>query len=182
METVSVLPQSRPLSRADLEQVPDDGHRYELIDGALVVTPAPSPRHQFVIGRLYIALLATCPPGLRVAFAPLDVALADDTVLQPDLLVARDADFTQRDLPVAPLLAVEVISPSTRRIDWMLKRSRFEAARCPAYWVIDPEEPSLTAWDLQGDEYTQVAHVVGDQEYAAATPYAVAISPSGLLD
>ncbi len=182
METVTVLPQSRPLNRADLDQLPADGHRYELVDGTLIVTPAPSPRHQFVLGRLYLALTATCPPGLRLAFAPLDVALADDTLLQPDLLVARDADFTAQDLQVAPLLAVEVLSPSTRLIDLNLKRARYEAAGCPAYWVIDPDPPSLTVWELRDGEYVEVANVVGDQDYAAVTPYPVTVNPSRLLD
>ncbi len=178
METVTVLPHSRPLSRADLDQLPADGHRYELVDGTLIVTPEPSPRHQFVLGRLYLELTATCPPGLRVAFAPLDVALAEDTVLQPDLLVARDTDFTAQDLQVAPLLAVEVLSPSTRLIDLNLKRARYEAAGCPAYWVIDPDAPSLTVWELRDDECVEVAHVLGDQEYAAVTPYPVTVIPS----
>jgi Uma2 family endonuclease len=117
METVTTLPRSRPLTRADLEQVPDDGHRYELLDGALVVTPAPVPRHQRVVANLLVQLRTTCPHALEVLTAPLDVALRDDTVLQPDVLVARRSDFTETDLPVAPLLAVEVLSPSTRLID-----------------------------------------------------------------
>ncbi len=102
MGTVTVLPRGRALTRRDLERMPDDGHRYELVDGSLIVTPAPSPRHQAVLARLYGTLAAHCPADLQVLFAPLDVALADDTVLQPDLLVARKSDFSARDLPVAP--------------------------------------------------------------------------------
>ena len=89
-----------------------------------------------------------CPDHLKVLVAPFDVALADDTVVQPDLLVARRSDLTVRDLPAAPMLAVEVLSPSTRRVDLMLKRSRFEAAGCPAYWVIDPDEPPMPTQSL----------------------------------
>lgn len=66
--------------------------------------------------------------------APLDVVLAIDTVLEPDVVVAARADFTERNLPAPPLLAIEVLSPSSRQIDLMLKRSRLEAAGCPAYW------------------------------------------------
>jgi Uma2 family endonuclease len=58
--------------------------------------------------------------------------------------IPRRSDLTDRDLPTAPLLAVEVLSASTRRIDLMLKRSRYEAAGCPSYWVVDPGEASLT--------------------------------------
>ena len=63
MGTVTTLPRSRPLTRADLDAMPDDGHRYELIDGALIVTPAPSVGHQFSVGRLHLLLAAACPPG-----------------------------------------------------------------------------------------------------------------------
>jgi Uma2 family endonuclease len=181
MGTVTELPRGRPLTRNDLEQMPDDGHRYELIDGTLIVTPAPSTRHQVVSGRLYLQLSAHCPDELRVLYAPLDVALADDTVLQPDLLVARKADFTERDLPTAPLLAVEILSPSTRRVDLTLKRSRFAAAGCPSYWVVDPDEPSLVVWQLHGEEYVEVARAVGQEQVDVDAPYPIAIVPAKLV-
>jgi Uma2 family endonuclease len=117
MVTVTLLPQSRPLTADDLESMPDDGHRYELVEGALIVTPAPPRRHQRVLGEVFALLHASCPADLEVLLAPFDVRLADDTALQPDLLVARRADTTERNLPVAPRLAIEVLSPSTRLID-----------------------------------------------------------------
>lgn len=182
METVTALPRGEPLTRADLEQAADDGHRYELVDGTLVVTPAPSPRHQVVVLNLAIALAEASPPELRVLTAPLDVALADDTVLQPDVLVARRSDFSERDLPVTPLLAVEVLSPSTRLIDLSLKRARYQAAGCPNYWVIDPEDPAITAWELRGGEYVEAAHAEGDDQFAVTEPYPVALVPRQLVD
>ena len=182
MGTVTTLPRGRALTRDDLATMPDDGHRYELIDGTLVVTPAPSPLHQVVVGALHLGLHSRCPGELRVLFAPLDVAIDDDTVLQPDLIVARRTDFTDRDLPVAPLLAVEVLSPSTRRVDLTLKRSRYQAAGCASYWVVDPDEPSLTAWELRDGEYVEVAHVVGEEPYAAAAPFDVVVTPARLVD
>src|SRR3954470_13652995 len=123
MVHVSLLPQSRPLTRSDLDALPDDGHRYELIDGALIVTPAPSWQHQTIVGELHVLLHAACPAHLQVLLARFDVVLALNTVVQPDLLVARRSDLTLRDLPTAPLLAVEVLSPSTRLIDLALKRA-----------------------------------------------------------
>jgi len=66
MGAMAVLPRSRPLTRADLASMPDDGHRYELVDGALVVTPAPSIRHQAVLAALYHLLRQQCPAGLTV--------------------------------------------------------------------------------------------------------------------
>ena len=124
MGTVTTLPRGRAFTRAELDALPDDGRRHELIDGSLVVTPAPSWRHQSVIGKLYLLLESRRPEELEMLFAPFDVALADDTVVEPDLLVARREHFTEKDLPRAPLLAVEVVSPSTRHIDLHLKRAR----------------------------------------------------------
>jgi Uma2 family endonuclease len=181
MEPVNTLPQSRPLTRADLGSVPDDGHRYELVDGALIVTPAPSTRHQRAVVRLTVALAAGCPPGLEVMVAPFDVALSDDTVMQPDLLVARVEDFTEHDLRVPPVLAVEVLSPSTRLIDLNLKRARYEAAGCPAYWVIDPDQPSLTVWELRDQRYAEVANVRGEASFTASIPFQVTVKPSDLV-
>jgi len=181
MGTVTTLPRGRALTRDDLDAIPDDGHRYELIDGTLVVTPAPLTQHQIIVGELFMVLHGACPSDLRVLTAPLDVALDEGTVMQPDLLVARREDFTARDLPVAPLLAVEVLSPSTRRVDLTLKRSRYEAAGCPSYWVVDPDGPALTAWELRDGEYGEVAHVTGEEQFAASAPYEVIISPAQLL-
>jgi len=180
MVNVSLLPQSRPLTRDDLEALPEDGHRYELIDGTLIVTPAPSWRHQTVVGELHVLLHAACPPDLQVLLAPFDVVLAIDTVVQPDLLVARRSDLTHRDLPAAPLLAIEVLSPSTRHIDISLKRARYEAAGCPSYWVVDPDTPSITAWELRDGTYLELAHVAGPDAFRAQAPYALEIVPARL--
>jgi Uma2 family endonuclease len=171
-----------PMTRADLDALPDDGYRRELIDGVLLVGPSPSYQHQTVSKRLFLLLNAACPHDLDVLYAPFDVALADDTVLIPDLLVARREDITDRDLPVAPMLAVEVLSPSTRRFDLLTKRSRYEAAGTTSYWVVDPTELTLTAWDLTDGEYVEVAHVTGYEEYVATQPFPVTITPARLRD
>jgi Uma2 family endonuclease len=172
---------SAPMTRADLDRMPDDGRRHELIDGVLVVTPAPRPRHQRALAGLYRVMFAACAPELEVLFAPLDVVLAEDTVVEPDLLVAAREAFTERDLPGPPLLAVEVLSPSTRRYDVMLKFSRFEAAGCPAYWVVDPDTPSLIAWELQDGAYVQVAKVTGDEPAHLTSPFDVTVVPADLI-
>lgn len=181
MYAVKALPRSRPLTLADLATAPDDGHRYELIDGALVVNPAPSWRHQNAAGELFVALHSRCPSGLKAFMAPLDVVLSEDTVMQPDVLVARQSDLGEHDLRAAPVLAVEVLSPSTKHIDLMLKRSRFEAAGCTSYWVVDPAEPSIVAWDLHDGSYAEVGRAKGDDELALTLPFAVTIRPSALV-
>lgn len=176
------LPLSRPLTRADLADAPDDGHRYELIDGILIVSPAPRMRHQRAALLLGIELEQACPAGLRVIPAPFDVVLAIDTVMQPDLLVGRISDLTEAALPAAPVLAVEVLSPSTRRFDLVLKRSRFESAGVEHYWVVDPDEPSITAWILVDGAYGDPLRVAGDEELVTDRPFPLRIAPSELVD
>ena len=180
MVTMTTLSAASPFTRADLAAMPDDGRRHELIDGILVVTPSPSRAHQHVLARLHLVMARACPDDLEILFAPFDIALADDTVMQPDLLVARRVDFTDRDLPAAPLLAVEILSPSTRRVDLTLKRSRYEAAGTPSYWVIDPDGPTLTVWELHDGAYVEVAHVTDDEEWTASRPFPVTIVPATL--
>jgi Uma2 family endonuclease len=139
-------------------------------------------RHQIASARLFSVLDAARPRDLLVLCAPLDVALTLDTVLQPDVLVARRGDFTEKDLPLAPLLAVEILSPSTRLIDLNLKKARYELAGCASYWVVDPDEPSLIAWDLRGGQYVQTAEATGDETFTARIPYPVAITPTQLIE
>jgi Uma2 family endonuclease len=182
MGAVTTLAHGGPFTRDDLASIPEDGRRYELLDGSLLVTPAPSVRHQIASARLFSVLDTSRPDDVLVLCAPLDVALEPSTVLQPDVLVARRADFTDKDLPVAPLLAVEILSPSTRLIDLNLKKAKYEAAGCSSYWVVDTDEPSLTAWELHAGRYAEVAHAVGDETFTALAPYPVAITPDHLVD
>lgn len=177
------LPRGRPFVVSDLEAMPDDGRRYELVDGTLIVSPAPSFLHQRVVVALSYLLEDVRPDDdFEVLAAPFDVKLADDTAVEPDVLVARCADISNRWLEKAPLLAVEVLSPSSRRIDLHLKRSRLRDAGCPSYWVVDPDEPSLTAWELRDGAYVGVGDVRGDETYHARLPYPVDVTPRALVE
>ena len=175
------LPRGRALTRDDLDLMPDDGHRYELIDGVLIVSPAPILRHQRAVMRLSVAIYDACPDTAEVLPAPFDVVLANDTVIQPDVLVARNANLTERDLPGPPLLAIEVLSPSTRGIDLLLKKERLARAGCPHYWTVDPAVPSITAWELRDDEYTRSAEVTGDDEFTVTDPFPISLVPAALV-
>ncbi len=179
----AVIPHGRPFTVVDLEGMPDDGNRYELIDGMLVVTPAPRPVHQLALGELFVVLHAACPPDLRVLVAPVDVQLDAATSLQPDVLVARPDALGERAVTTAPLLCVEVISPSTRLYDLNTKRSAYERMGVPSYWLLEPTEPgTLTVFERQDGGYAQVAHVVGDESHTAQRPFPVTITPARLLD
>lgn len=181
MTAATGLPQGRPLTAADLETMPDDGHRYELIDGALIVTPSPAVPHQRVVGNLHLLLRAACPDEFEVMLAPLDITVSEITVLQPDLLVAPRTTLTGRKMVGLPVLAVEVLSPSTRLIDLNLKRAAFERARVAAYWVVDPERPSVTAWQLEGDQYGDGVVVAGDRPLRTDVPFSVEVTPADLV-
>lgn len=89
--------------------------------------------------------------------------------------------LTSRGVVGAPLLAVEVLSPSTRHIDLGLKRSRYEAAACPAYWVVDPDVPSLRVWELHDGSYRLVCEVQGDGVAALTRPWPVRLVPTDLV-
>ncbi|WP_028926479.1 Uma2 family endonuclease [Pseudonocardia acaciae] len=172
----------RPFTVDDLEAMPDDGHRYELLDGVLLVSPAPGRRHQRVCGQLFIKLEQACPGGMEVLFAPFAVQTSKSTELQPDVLVARESDLTEQNLPAAPLLAVEILSPSTALFDLNTKRAAYERMRAPSYWVVDPDQLVLTAFELdENGRYQQVAEVKGTEEFRAERPFPVRIVPAELL-
>lgn len=177
------LPHGRPFTVRDLEAAPDDGNRYELLDGALLVSPAPGLHHQKVVLKLGSLLDAVCPEDLHVLTAPFAVRPNEQTELQPDVLVARDDDLTAKLLPVAPLLAVEVLSPSTALKDLNLKKAAYLRMGVPSYWVIDPRRPSLIVFELDTTTfaYEQTAEIVGDKAFEATQPFPVRVVPSELL-
>lgn len=181
MAVVTTLPFGQPLTRADLEAMPDDGRRHELIDGTLVVTPSPSRRHQRCSLRLAVLLHEQCPHDLEVLTSPFDVALTADTIMQPDLLVARRTDFADDDLSGVPLLVVEILSPSTRQVDLHLKRARYEAAGCPSYWIVDPEASSIFVLEIEDGRYVERAHAVGGEEIEVSLPYRLTLTPRDLV-
>ncbi|WP_236757724.1 Uma2 family endonuclease [Aeromicrobium sp. PE09-221] len=126
--------------------------------------------------QLIVRLAAVCPSWVKVLPAPADVVLSEDTVIQPDLLVAASADFTEDHLPGTPLLAVEVLSSSTRGIDLLLKKDRLERVLGRRF-----SEPSITAWELTDDTYRQTTRAVGDETFEVTEPVSLAVAPAELL-
>jgi Uma2 family endonuclease len=167
-------------TREDLDALPADGRRHELLDGAFLVTPSPGFAHQDVLMRLIDLLWPTLPEGLVLLAGPFDVVLSDMTVVVPDLLVAPRAQFTARDLPGAPLLVVEIRSSSTALIDRTTKRHLYEQAGVPSYWLVDPIEPSITVLELVDGAYTERAHLSGNVTVDLNLPYPVGLSARAL--
>jgi Uma2 family endonuclease len=146
----------RELTVDDLEGFPSDGHRYELYRGSLIVSPSPAYRHQRVVTNLVVTLQLACPENFEVIVSPFDWRVSRDEQWQPDLLVIRRGDAGRLRLEVPPVLAVEVLSRSTRSIDLGLKRQAYAEAAVPHYWVVDPEPPAFTTFRLAGDAYDPV--------------------------
>lgn len=184
MTSNAVIPTGRPFTVADLEAMPDDGNRYELIDGMLIVSPAPSWEHQEMGLTAYVVLRDACPREMRVLAAPFAVQTAFDSEVQPDVFVARYTDMRSKNLPVAPLMVAEALSHSTALHDRNTKMAHYARMGVATYWLLDPTEPgSLTVFELGSDRrYQQVSHVVGDEPFQAALPFPVTIVPARLLD
>lgn len=171
-----------PYTYADLEALPEGGPKHELIDGELFVSASARPLHQIVVGNLFVLLREVTPPDLRVFGNDVDIVLTNDSVLVPDLVIVRRADIGPTSIPAVPVLAVEVLSPSTRSVDLVRKKARLERAGCEHYWIIDADVPSLTCWRLVGGAYAEVAHVEGDEAVDLTAPVAVRVVPGDLLD
>lgn len=129
---------------------PDDGNRYEVLAGELLVTPAPEPRHQEVLRRLVVRLslyLETRPRAFHLVASPADVRWDEQTLVQPDLFVVPVAQATNDWRSYQDLrLAVEVLSPGSRRADRVEKRRLYQAHGVGSYWIVDPESRLVEIW------------------------------------
>jgi Uma2 family endonuclease len=161
------------LTYDDYAALPDDGRRYELYEGELIMTPAPRPRHQLVIGNLHV-LMAEHVRGRglgQVFLSPIDVILSRITVLQPDLVYLdpeRLGIVTERALEGAPTLVVEVLSPLTHARDRGSKQALYARHGVPYYWIVDPAARTIQALRLVGEAYEAVAGL--DESAPAALP------------
>lgn len=128
----------------------------ELFDGEVILSPAPSFKHQEIAARVF-ACVNTLRPDGKTLFAPLDVVLTPGTVAQPDVLwISADnqrCDVRDGRLYGAPDLIVEVLSPSTARKDRTKKFNAYEAAGVPEYWIVEPQLESVEVWVLKDGEY-----------------------------
>jgi Uma2 family endonuclease len=171
-----------PFTVSDLDRMPDDGHRYELLDGTLIVSPAPGPPHQRVAVMLCHVLELACPEDL-IVFPNVGVRIGPRSALEPDVVVARPADVSGARLARPPLLVAEILSPDSALRDLNLKKAAYERFGIPSYWVIDPdlEQPGLRAFELVSGVYREVAQVTGDESFHAGRPFPVEIVPSRLV-
>ena len=161
------------LTFADLERIPEDGRRYELYDGEVVVVPSPLPLHQIVLARLADALRSYARQHSALCLqAPLDIVFSEYDVLQPDI-VYFSAETTRlidlrRVIRQAPDLCVEVLSPSTAKRDRGRKMQMFARFGVKEYWIVDPIELVLERFELDGGSYQLRMRGVNDETVNSA--------------
>jgi Uma2 family endonuclease len=144
----------------DYRQFPDDGMRYEILDGEIFMTPAPSPAHQYTSKRLQRTLEGYFEGERRhlVFNAPIDVILSDADVVQPDLVVVQEGpQISARGIEGTPLLLVEILSPSKPQYDRVTKARRYAERGVPHYWIVDPQARTVECFRLDRDNYQPVA-------------------------
>lgn len=185
MSDVAALEHSGPWTVDDLERLPDDGNRYELIDGSLLVSPAPAPRHQLVARRVGDLLAAVAPSGLEIIEAT-GSRLSARLEFVPDVLVVHGhAAWSGRShlLPADVLLAVEIVSPSSVTMDRVTKPALYAAAGIPHYWriEIDLDQPLVVAHRLTDGVYAVQAEAAGDEPLDLSDPFPIIVVPSDLL-
>jgi Uma2 family endonuclease len=181
----ATLPDDRPLTVDDIDQMPDDGNRYELVDGVLEVTSAPFGPHERVVHRLEVLLELDAPPGFELPGQQgMEIELPELSRYRiPDLSVIRTGDYEEKSLTRPPLLAVEATSGSTKRRDRFTKKKEYEQFGIQSYWIVVPDfsSPSITAFELIDGRYVEVAHVVGDELFRTERPFPFAVTPRQLV-
>jgi Uma2 family endonuclease len=178
-------PKTTGLTYEDLQRFPEDNLRRELIDGELIVTPAPSTRHQDVVLRLGATLLAWCDQnGGKVYVAPTDVLFSETNVAEPDVLFLRPENVQraeERFVRGSPDVVVEVSSPSTRRLELIRKRELYQRFQATEYWYVDRDADRVEIYRLDGGRYATPRYLArGDKLESPEIP-GFSISVNDLL-
>ena len=164
----------------DLAELPDDGMRYELVDGSLLMSPSPTPHHGRSMTRLRKLLDRQAPRGLEVSN---DVGIqigGNYTYFIPDLFVIPSTGFDSHPkflLPADVLLVVEVLSEHNRGRDLVLKRHYYATAGIPRYWIVDPFEHTLAVLTLDVTEYTPEIVPAG-KTWTTDHPFPLTLDPA----
>lgn len=146
-------------------ELPDDGQRYEVLDGALEVMSGPSLVHQMLGGKLHL-IAQRCSSEYFILLAPLDIILSPRNVTQPDVIfVRRDRTdiMTMRGIEGAPDLVVEILSPGSRHRDKVRKLAIYGKHGVPEYWILDPVARTLERYEQDGGRLTLTELFEGDE-------------------
>ncbi len=147
------------MTAKDFLALPETNLPHELINGEEIMSPSPTPKHQMLAGQLFIVLKRLAPAG-QIFFAPLDLYLDDENIVQPDLLWIAPANTRisvgAKYLRGAPDLIVEIVFPGTARRDKKDKFRLYEKFAVREYWIADPEEKLLEIWQQQDGRFVRV--------------------------
>jgi Uma2 family endonuclease len=155
----------RKLDYSDLQVTPDDGRRYELLEGKLHVSASPNPMHQRVSSRLE-RRLEDFFHGRSIAevfHAPIDLILTGQDVFVPDIVVVDPRHVSKRGIEGPPLLVVEILSLSTRAFDLGAKSQRYAELGVEHYWAVDLEARRLQCYRAVGGTFQLLAEAQGDE-------------------
>jgi Uma2 family endonuclease len=189
IDTVA-LPDRQVWTLDDLLTLPDDGHRYEIIDGSLLMSAAATPGHQVAAYRLANALRAAAPEDVEVAEAvAVDLGLVGlgIQVPVPDIVVGSGAAFWGGGKGLTPadvLLAVEIVSPGSTGRDRIFKPGLFAKAGIPAFWRVEldgPGTPLVVVYALDGEVYREVRTVRSGETVSVDVPFRVELRPADLV-
>jgi Uma2 family endonuclease len=171
----------------DYLNLPDDGRRYEIIEGVLYVTNAPDIDHQFAVIKIATKLenFVTEHQLGYVLIAPFEVHLSEtNRPVQPDVLFIKAERWPgpgAKFFEGPPDLIVEVLSPATSRVDRHVKFSAYEQAGVPEYWLVNPKTRSVEIFTLSGGEYAQLGEFTGDELIKSAILAGLTITTSTLF-
>jgi Uma2 family endonuclease len=168
-EAIREIALVRPLTADDLATFPADGNRYEIIGGMLILSPAPTSRHQDVVMQLatWLNLYMLQTSSGKVFSAPIDVHLSINDVVQPDIVVVQAGHLKrieEKGIVGAPDIVIEILSPSTARADRVWKAALYARSGVQEYWIVDPVEEKILVQSLEEDRYITIGTFAQDAE------------------
>ncbi len=184
MWTLKLVPQpTQPdgFCHADIDALSGGGLQYELLDGTLLVTPPQGAAHHAATAACLRLLAASCPVQLWALSGPVDYRPNHLLSLRADVVACRREDFLGTTIEQPLLLAVEVLTSTTRVMDVQVKRELYEQTGVASYWIFDPIDQMLTVLELVDGVYVERAVVKGDDVFEAELPFAVRVVPSELV-
>ncbi len=163
-------PEPIKLTYADFAALPEDGKRYEILDGDLYVSPSPQTDHQRVIARFFRLLSNHVDRHElgEVFIAPYDVLLGEHDIVEPDIIFVSKAKLgivKKEHIEGIPDLLIEIVSPSRPEYDLRDKRNQYARCGVPWYWIVNPQERWVKELQLSGAAYQETAHCAGDDVF-----------------